>query len=128
MFYGVRRVVVKYNDFASFHAALQIHTGEEARKPVIVVHRPAIERMVMALRTLNSRTEENLGQILGGLLGSQSFRGSVEVRRRRLQITATSRNKISDELIERPVSHHLIVDPIGIDPHGLRITTILRLI
>ena len=39
--------------------------AEERREPVIVIKRPAVERVVMALGALNAGAEEDLGDILG---------------------------------------------------------------
>src|SRR5262245_15213178 len=45
------------------------HLSEKRREAVVIVHRPAIERMVVALGTLRADTAEDLGDILGRLEG-----------------------------------------------------------
>src|ERR1700722_18377714 len=44
------------------------HAGEGGGDAVIVVLRPAFERVVMALRALNANAQKELGRRLGGVL------------------------------------------------------------
>lgn len=46
-------------------AALLADLAEECGEPVVVVHRPALERMVVALRALQAHTKEHLRGFFG---------------------------------------------------------------
>ena len=46
-------------------APLAADLGEERGEAVIIVHRPAVERMVVALGALNAHAHEHLGDVLG---------------------------------------------------------------
>ena len=48
-------------------ALLAADLGEERGEAVVVVHRPAVERMVVALGALRADAEEDLGDVLGRL-------------------------------------------------------------
>src|SRR6476646_3642291 len=58
---------IEDNRFARIFAGLAADLGEERRETIIVVHRPAIERMVMALRALDSHPHKDLRRIFGCL-------------------------------------------------------------
>ena len=58
---------VEHNRFAIVFSLLAANLRKERRKAVIVVHRPAIERMVMALRTLRANAHEHLSYVFGQL-------------------------------------------------------------
>ena len=48
-------------------ALLAADLGEEGGEAVVVVHRPAVERMVVALGALRADAHEDLGHVLGRL-------------------------------------------------------------
>ncbi len=48
--------------------ALAGDLAEEGGESVVVVHRPAVEWVVVTLRALDARAHEDLGDILGDLL------------------------------------------------------------
>ncbi len=126
MYGRVERVVVGDDDLASFGAAFQVHSGEESGEPVVVVQGPAVEGVVVALGALDARAQEHLGDVLGGLLRRQPFRRGVQVGRRRLEVAAGPNEQLGHEFIERPILHHLILDPGGIRIHRLGVPAILR--
>ena len=51
-----------------------VHPAEERGQAVIVVLRPALERMIVALATLQADAEEDLGGGFGARLGSRRAR------------------------------------------------------
>ena len=125
---GVVGVVVEDDDLATFDAAFHVHAGKETGEAVVIIQRPTIERMVVALSTLNARAEEDLSEVLGRLLRREPFVGGVEVRRRLLDVAAVADDQFRNELIERPIRGHLVVNPRGVGPHRLLIAAVLRLI
>ena len=48
-------------------APLAANLRKESGKTVVVVHRPTVERMVMALGTLNPHAHEHLGDVFRDL-------------------------------------------------------------
>ncbi len=54
---------VEDDPFARVFGLLSADLGEEGGEAVVIVHRPAIERMIMALRALNAHAHEDLGGV-----------------------------------------------------------------
>src|SRR5437762_14291556 len=76
---------------------LALHTVEKRGKPKIVVLRPALERMVVALGTLQASAEEKLRNRLNRVLGIG--RGAVKIRRGMVERAAAGRKQLPGELI-----------------------------
>src|SRR5437762_234975 len=57
-------VAVEDHGLARIVAGLAANLREESREAVVVVHRPAVEGMVVALGALNAHAEEDLGGVL----------------------------------------------------------------
>ena len=53
-----------------------LHAREERRQAVVVVLRPALERVVVALGALQADAEEHLGRRLGAAVAGRGGRGS----------------------------------------------------
>src|SRR4051812_42759350 len=81
---------------------LVVEAREEARPIVIVVLRPPLEGMIVALRAIELRAEENAGGILRAR--DRVAIGAPPVGRRVLEGAATRRDDLAGELIERLVS------------------------
>src|SRR5262245_39294708 len=89
---------VEEQDFAVVLALLTADLCEERRETVIVVLRPAVERVVVTLRTLDPHSQEHLRHVLAQ---RQSIgRVHIKVCRGILERTSTGAEKLLDELIE----------------------------
>src|SRR5262245_7003062 len=73
------------------------HLAEERSKAVVVVHRPAVERMIVALRALYARAEKRLSDVLCQKL-RRGF-GLVIARRRIFKCPAAGRNEFGHDLV-----------------------------
>ena len=71
---------VEHNRFAIVFPLLAANLAEERGKAVVVVHRPAIERVIVALRALSLDPHEDLGHVLGRL--ERVAFNLIEIRRR----------------------------------------------
>jgi hypothetical protein len=56
-------LAIEHDDLAIVFAVLAANLCEERRKSVIVIHRPAIEWVIVALSTLSANAHEDLGDI-----------------------------------------------------------------
>ncbi len=83
--------------------------GEGRRDAVVVVLRPALERMVVALRALDADAQEELGRRLGGVLRVAA--GPPVVGGRVLENAAAGGQQLAGELVERLVGQNALVDP-----------------
>ena len=91
--------------------------GKKSRKAVVVIHGPAVEGMVMALGTLNSRSHEDLGHVLGALL--HIVLELEVVGGRALEGPAAGGKQLIDDLVEGLVVGHLVPQPFVPEEGGL---------
>ena len=91
---------------------LEPDLGEEGRGLVILVLRPALEGMVVALVAVEPDRHEQVRRVLHRLGGIAE---DLEVRRRRvLAVRAAGRQDRAGELVVGRVPGHLIADPLAI--------------
>ena len=58
---------IEHDHFPRIFRVFAADLREEGRERVVVIHRPSVERMVVALGTLNAHPHEHLRDILGDL-------------------------------------------------------------
>ena len=95
---------------------LPLHSREEAHETVVVVHRPAIEGVVVTLGTLDLNAQEQLREIGRKHLGIDARlvnQHRVEVGGAGTDIRSRRRHHLGDELVERTVGPELGADPVG---------------
>ena len=106
-------------------ALLAADLGEERREAVVVVHRPAVERMVVALGALRANAHEHLGHVLGRL--QRVALDLVEVRGRVAERAAGGAEQLPDHLVQRHVRGDLVGQPVGVEKHRLVADLVARL-
>ena len=114
VFRGRRVRVVVDIELALFGRDLALHAGEEADEAVVIVLRPAVEGMIMALRALHAHAGEDLRDVLRHGLGVVLAlrQHGVEIDRGVGEIAAFAGDLRAHELIERDIALDLIVDPL----------------
>ena len=90
---------------------------EERRPAVVVVHRPAIEGVVVTLGTLEAHSHEDLGHVLGKL--QRVALHLVEVGRRRRETAALGREHVDHDFVEGTIRGDLVAKPSVIKQGGL---------
>ena len=96
-----RRAAAKIDLLVGQVALLLADPGEEGGEAVVVVLRPALERVVVALGALDADAEEELGGRLDRVLRVAA--DPVVVGRRVLEGRAVGREQLADELVHRHV-------------------------
>ena len=104
-------------DFTLILNDLVVEAREQVSPIVIIVLRPTVERMVVALGALQSRAEEHLRGRLGacGWIAA----GAIVVGRRRAVGAAAGGNQLANKLIERFVLSDAVADPVVKILHAL---------
>ena len=96
---------------------LKSDLAEERGETVIVVHRPTIERMIVALGTLNPHSEKRLRDVLGKLAIVRL--DLIEIRRRCVERAAFRGDHTSQQIVERLCGRDLISNPVMESPGAL---------
>ena len=108
---------VEDDDLARVLGLLAADLGEEGGEAVVVVHRPAVERMVVALGALDAHAHEDLGGVLGELqrvgLDLVVVGGGV------LERAAVGAEQLLDDLVHRHVVGELVLEPVVVEQRGL---------
>ena len=104
---------IENDRLAIVFAFLAADLAEESGKAVVVVHRPAVEGMVVALGALHAHAHENLGHVLGRL--ERVALDLVEVGRRRGEGAAAGGEQLPHDLVQRHVAGDLLGKPVGIE-------------
>src|SRR5436189_2054639 len=97
-------------DFAFVLDHLVVHTGEQVGPIVIIILRPAVEGMIVALGALQARAEKHLRGSLGSrrrvAVGTKVIRG-------RAALGAAARgNEFAHESVERFVLSDALTNPV----------------
>ena len=91
--------------------------GEEVGEAVVVVHRPAVEGMVVALGALDPHPHEDLGHVLRGLervpFVLEVVGGGVG------EGAPLRREEFADEDVDRRVGLDPVLEPTGVEEHRL---------
>ena len=111
---GCRGWIKNHPAVTAIAPVLPFHAGEETDKAVIVIHRPAIKRMVMALGTLHPYAKKQLRKIGRHQFGVKL----VVVDQHRVEAglavdvrAANSGGHVGHHLVEGPVGRHLLPEP-----------------
>ena len=104
-------------------ALLAADLREEVREAVVVVHRPAVERMIVTLRALDAHAHEDLRGVLGDLQGVG--RHLIIVRRRLAERAAVGDEELAHNLVDRDVGKHLVAQPVEVGERRLLAELIL---
>ena len=96
---------------------LPLHAVEERRHAVVVVLRPALERMVVALGTLQASAKEHLRDRLDAVVGVG--RRAIEVGRRVLERAALCDEQLAGELVVGHVAREGPLEPAVILVHAV---------
>ena len=91
--------------------------GEERGHAVVVVLRPALERMVVALGALHANAEEELGGRFRQILRIAC--DAVKISRRVGERASPGNQQIADDLVEWDISFDLLAQPILVDVRPL---------
>ena len=103
--------------FSSPSLSLTLNAVEERRQTHVIILSPSLERMIVALRTLNSHTHKQLSRSFGAIIGSVGR--PVEVGRGHMIGAPFSSQQLSTELIERNVFREGTHDPFVILVHAV---------
>ena len=101
------------NCFAGIITRFTAHLREKCRETVVVVHRPAIEGMVMALRALDAHAHENLRGIFGEFQGIRL--DLIIVGGGIAEVAFGGGENMLDDLVEGDVCEHLIAKPFEVE-------------
>jgi len=95
--------------------ALGPHPREAIREGVVLVVGPLLERMVVALRTIDRQPEKRLGDVLGDRL--RVLVDGKKISRPVLKARAAGRHQFPHERVPREVGRHAVANPavVGID-------------
>ena len=100
---------VEHDRFPVVFAGLSPNLAEESGKAVVVVHRPAVEGMIVALGALGADAHEDLSHVLGGF--QRIAFHLVKVRRRVGEGSPIGRQDVADHLIEWDILGDLLGKP-----------------
>ena len=103
--------------FSRILRVLATYLGEEGGERVVVIHRPAVERVVVALGTLDAHTHEYLCHVFRNL--QRVALDLVIICRRRLEGAAGGGEQLLHNLVERHVVGDAILQPVVIQQRGL---------
>src|SRR5947209_6606921 len=96
-----------------FRIVLLFHAGEKGGQTVVIVLRPALERMVVALGALHANAEEELGGRFRQIL--RIARDAVKISRWVGKGASPGNQQIADDVIERGISFDLLAQPVLVD-------------
>ena len=105
------------DDFAVVLRLLAADLREERGEAVVVVHRPAVERMVVALGALGANSHEDLSHVLGHFQRVPLH--LVVVGRRNLERAAGTAEQLLHHLVKRDVAGDLVGQPARIQKRTL---------
>ncbi len=108
---------VEDDRLAIVFALLAADLREEGGEAVVVVHRPAVERMVVALGALRADAHEDLGHVLGRL--QRVALDLIVVRGRVLERAAAGREQSCTIWSSGTLLGDLLGQPVGIQEHRL---------
>ena len=98
-------------------AGLAPDLGEEVGEAVVIIHRPTVERMIVALGALDPHPHENLGDVFGDF---QRIRFVlVVVRRGARERPSLGREEIPHQLVDGDVPLDLLLEPVVVEEHRL---------
>ena len=97
------------NDLAIVLAILSPYLGKERGEAVIIVHGPAIEGMIVTLRTLGANAHEDLSHILRRLQGVAL--NLIEVGGRSLECPAAGGDHLPHDFVDWRLSGQLVGQP-----------------
>ena len=102
--------LIEHNLLAHFIAGADAHRREERRHLVVLILRPALERMIVALRAHHADAEEYLRGLLHRRLG---LAGDAEIIRRWIVVRAAARGQqLAHQLVVGPVRCNRLVNPL----------------
>ena len=96
---------------------LAAYLGKERGESIVIVHRPSVEGMIVALGALGAYPHENLSHILGHL--QAVLLDLIKVRRWILECSTGGCEQLSDDLIQRRIRSDLIDKPVVIEVSSL---------
>ena len=108
---------VKDNRFAAVLARLTADLGKEVGEAVVVVHRPTIEWMVVALGALDPHSQEHLRHIFCHLQRVGFV--LVVVGGRIAERASLAREKFAKELVDWHISLDPLLQPVVVEQHRL---------
>ena len=97
---------IEDNDFSIVFAGLATDLRKEGCKAIVIVHRPTIERMIMALGALSADAHEYLGHIFSSL--ERVAFDLVEICGRLFEDATTAGDQFANDLIDRHVVSELV--------------------
>ena len=106
-------------------ARLAAYLAEERGKPVVVVHRPAVEGMIVALGTLDPQAHEHLGHVLGRF--QRVTLDLVKIGGRVPERAAAGGQQLANHLVQRLVAGYSIGEPGGVEEGRLVAHLVARL-
>ena len=107
---------VEDDAFARIFRGFASDLGEERGEAVVIVHRPAVEGMVVALGALDAHAHEDLGGVFGEL---EHVLLDLEVVGGRVGEGAAFRGEhLADELVERHVAGDAFAQPLVVVESG----------
>ena len=110
---GLPILIVVDDDFLRVVGVLPADLGEEGVETIVVTHRPAVERVVMALRALDAHPHEHLGHVFAEFkLIELSL---VEVHRRVGDRATVGGQQVDDHLVQRLVLADTISQPVVVE-------------
>ncbi len=101
------------DDFRRVVGGLAADLAEEGLEAVVVIHRPAVEGMVVTLRALDAHTHEDLGDVFSELELVQL--GLVEIHRRIADGTSGGGEQLDDDFVERDVFANALGEPVVVE-------------
>jgi len=96
---------------------LAAYLGKERGESIVIVHRPSVEGMIVALGALGANPHENLSHILGHL--QPVLLDLIKVRRWILERPTGGREQLSDDLIQWGIRSDLIDKPVVVEISSL---------
>jgi len=108
---------VEDDAFARVFGSLASNLAEKRGEAVVVVHRPAVERMVVALRALHPRAHENLRGVLRDF--QRLLLDLIVVRRGVVKRAAARGEQLPHDFVDGHILRQLLVQPIEIEQRGL---------
>ena len=114
---------IEDNRFPIVFTLLPSNLLKEGGERVIIVHRPSVKRMIVALSTLNSHPHEDLGHVFADL---QDVRlNLIEIGRRIFECPAAGTKNAAYHFVERHIFRDLLAQPRIIQCDRLR-TCLIR--
>ena len=114
---GLTALAVEDDDLLGVVRVLAANLREEGVEAVIVIHRPAVERMVMTLGTLEPHAHKDLGDVLRQLETIQL--ALIVVHRGDGHRTAVGGQEIDHDLIDRAILADLVGHPVVVEQRVL---------